>query len=157
MVEIPKGSFLMGSSDLEIEKRENETPLHKVNLQSFYPGKFPVTQAQWFAVMESLPEISEDFRGDKLPVVNVWLEKAIEFCAKLSALTKEKFRLPSEAQWEYACRAGTTTPFSFGASLTTDLAKKNFLNGLERKRLACHERKSAKTTCLCSGFTPASV
>ena len=125
MVEIPKGSFLMGSSDLEIEKRENETPLHKVNLQSFCLGKFPVTQAQWFAIMKSLPEISEDFRGDKLPVVNVWLEKAIEFCAKLSVLTGEKFRLPSEAEWEYACRAGTTTLFSFGASLTTDLANFN--------------------------------
>ena len=144
MVEIPKGSFLMGSSDLEIEKRENEIPQHKVNLQSFCLGKFSVTQAQWFAVMKSLPEISNDFRGDKLPVVNVWLEKAIEFCAKLSILTGEKFRLPSEKKWEYACRAGTITPFSFGETITTDLAKKNFLNGLECKRLACHERRARK-------------
>lgn len=125
MLEIPAGVFLMGSSERETEKRENETPQHEVNLQSFYLGKFPVTQAQWFAVMEDLPNISENFRGDNLPVVNVWLEKAIEFCAKLSALTGEKFSLPSEAEWEYACRAETNTPFSFGEMLTTNLANFN--------------------------------
>ncbi len=125
MVEIPAGVFLMGSSELETEKRENETPQHEVNLQSFYLGKFPVTQAQWLAVMEDLPSIAADFRGDDLPVVNIWLEKAIEFCAKLSALTRENFHLPSEAQWEYACRAGTITPFSFGETLTTESANFN--------------------------------
>lgn len=125
MVEISAGSFLMGSSEFEVEKRENETPQHEVNLKSFYLGKFPVTQAQWFAVMKSLPEINEDFRGDDLPIVNVWLEKAIEFCTKLSDLTNKKFRLPSEAEWEYACRARTTTPFSFGETITTDLANFN--------------------------------
>lgn len=125
MMEIPAGVFLMGSSESENEKRKNETPQHKVNLESFYLGKFPVTQAQWFAVMKTLPDISENFRGDNLPVVNVWLEKALEFCAKLSTLTGKKFYLPSEAQWEYACRAETVTPFSFGETLTTDLANFN--------------------------------
>ena len=125
MVEIPAGVFLMGSSECENEKRENETPQHNVNLESFYLGKFPVTQAQWFAVMKTLPHISGNFRGDNLPVVNVWLEKAIKFCARLSALTGKSFYLPSEAQWEYACRAGTITPFSFGETLTTDLANFN--------------------------------
>lgn len=115
----------MGSSDFDIEKRENETPQHKVNLQSFFLGKFPVTQAQWFAIMKNLPNISKHFRGDNLPVVNVWLEKAIEFCAELSDLTGKKFRLPSESEWEYACRAGKNTPFSFGETITTDLANFN--------------------------------
>lgn len=122
MVQVPAGSFFMGSSALETEKRENETPQHEVNLKSFFLGKFPVAQAQWFAVMKSLPSIGEDFRGRDLPVVNVWLEKAIEFCAKLSALTGEHFRLPSEAEWEYACRAGTKTAFSFGNNLNNNLA-----------------------------------
>jgi eukaryotic-like serine/threonine-protein kinase len=125
MIEIPAGSFLMGSGDSETIKRENETPPHEVNLKSFYLGKFPVTQEEWLAVMKTLPQINEEFRGLDLPVVNVWLEKAIEFCAKLSALTGEKFRLPSEAEWEYACRAGTTTPFNSGATITTDLANFN--------------------------------
>lgn len=132
MVEIPAGSFLMGGSDLETEKRGNERPQHKVNLKSFYLSKFPVTQAQWFAVMKSLPKISQDFRFGALPVVNVWLEKAIEFCAKLSDLTGNKFRLPSEAEWEYACRAGTATPFSFGETITTDLANFNGEQPFER-------------------------
>ena len=125
MVEIPAGSFLMGSSEHESEKRENEMPQHEVNLQSFFLGKFPVTQAQWFAVMKTFPIISKHFLGDNLPVVNVWLEKTIEFCAKLSNLTGEIFRLPSESEWEYACRAGTNTPFSFGETITTDLANFN--------------------------------
>jgi formylglycine-generating enzyme required for sulfatase activity len=77
--------------------------------------------------MKSLPAIGEDFRGQNLPVVNVWLERAIEFCGRLSTLHGENFRLPTEAEWEYACRAGTTTPFSFGETLTTDLA--NFDGG----------------------------
>lgn len=115
----------MGSSNFETEKRENETPQHKVYVKSFYLGKFPVTQAQWFAVMKSLPQTGENFRGDNLPVVNVWLEKAIEFCAKLSNLTGKSFRLPSEAEWEYSCRAGTTTPFSFGETITSELANFN--------------------------------
>ena len=116
----------MGSSDYETEKRENETPQHEANLKSFFLGKFPVTQAQWLAVMNDLPKIRKDFRGDNLPVVNVWLEKAIEFCAKLSALTGENFHLPSEAEWEYACRAGTSTSFSFGKEIADDLV--NFKN-----------------------------
>lgn len=125
MVEIPGGSFLMGSGEFETEKRENETPQHEVNLESFYLGKFPVTQEEWFAVMNDLPEIDADFRGRSLPVVNVWLEKALEFCARLSVSTGEKFRLPSEAEWEYACRARTVTPFSFGETITTEQANFN--------------------------------
>ncbi len=122
LVKIPGGKFLMGSSSDESEFRENETPQHEVEISTFYLGKFPVTQAQWFAVMEDLPKISEEFRGDDLPVVNVFLEKALEFCGKLSHLTNRKFRLPSEAEWEYACRAGKISLFSFGEMITSDLA-----------------------------------
>lgn len=125
MIEVPAGSFLMGSAEAKTEKRENETPQHKVSLQSFYLGKFPVAQAQWFAVMNELPEIKSDFRKDDFPVINVWLEKALEFCAKLSKLTGESFRLPTEAEWEYACRAGTLTPFNCGENITTDQANFN--------------------------------
>lgn len=122
MVEIPDGSFLMGSSADEAVFRENETPQHEVKIQSFFIGKFPVTQAQWLAVMNEVPKIAEDFRGDDLPIVNVWLEKALEFCAKLSKLTGKTFRLPSEAEWEYACRAGTVTAYFFGETLAKDSA-----------------------------------
>ena len=112
----------MESSDCESGSRKNETPQHEVNLQSFYLGKFPVTQLQWCAVMDELPEISSAFCGGNLPVVNNWLEKSIEFCAKLSKLINKNFRLPTEVEWEYACRANSITPFSFGETITTDLA-----------------------------------
>ena len=125
MMEIPAGSFLMGSAESETEKRENETPQHNVNLESFYLGRFSVTQAQWFTVMSELPETKGDFRRNDFPVVNVWLEKALEFCAKLSELIGKSFRLPTEAEWEYACRAGTFTPFNCGEIITTDLANFN--------------------------------
>ncbi len=122
MTEIPSGDFLMGSSTDEIEFRENETPQHKVKISKFYLGKYPITQSQYFAVMGELPEISEEIQNDNLPVVNVFLEKALEFCSKLSKITTKNFRLPTEAEWEYACRAGTDTPFCFGETITAEIA-----------------------------------
>lgn len=122
MVEIPSGSFTMGSYPNEIEFRANEQPAHQVNVPSFFIGKFPVTQSQWVAIMKILPKMSNKFYGDDLPVVNVWLEKALEFCSRLKLLADLAFRLPTEAEWEYACRAGTTTAFNCGETLTTELA-----------------------------------
>jgi formylglycine-generating enzyme required for sulfatase activity len=131
MVSIPAGEFLMGSPEKE-EKRENdESPQHLVKVSSCFMGKFEVTQAQWAAVAK-LPKVKIDlnpdpayFKGAKRPVEQVsWLE-VVEFCDRLSQKTGRLYRLPSEAEWEYACRAGTTTPFHFGATITTDLVNFN--------------------------------
>ncbi|TGO03601.1 sulfatase-modifying factor protein [Candidatus Thiomargarita nelsonii] len=112
-VYIPGGSFQMGSTIRDWEK-----PPHQVTIKPFYLGKYPVTQAQWQAVMGNNPS---RFKGEKRPVEKVYWKDAVEFCQKLSALTGETYRLPSEAEWEYACRAGTTTPFYFGETITSDL------------------------------------
>ncbi len=140
MVAIPGGKFLMGTEDEEIERlvqkfnREwfrREKPQHKVTVQPFFMGKFPVTQAQWRAIA-SLPKVERDlepdpstFKGDNRPVESVSWDDAVEFCARLSKQTVQEYRLPSEAEWEYACRAGTTTPFHFGETITTGLANYN--------------------------------
>ena len=131
MVAIPGGTFMMGSPATE-EKRDNdESPQHSVTVKPFYLGKFTITQAQWKAVA-ALPKVSHDlntdpsnFKGDNLPVEQVSWNDAVEFCARLSVKTGRTYRLPSEAEWEYACRAGTTTPFHFGETITTDLANCN--------------------------------
>ena len=119
MVKIPGGSFLMGSPENELERSNDESPQHKVNIQPFFMGKFPVTQEQYQAVMGENPS---HFQGDKKPVEYVSWDNAVDFCGRLSHRTGKTYRLPSEAEWEYACRAGTTTPFHFGETITTDLA-----------------------------------
>ncbi len=128
MMEIPAGTFLMGSPTDEIDRSSAESPQHSVNIASFYMGIFPVTQKQW-RVVAGLPKVERplipelsDFNGDDCPVEQVSWFEAQEFCARLSLLTKKKYRLPSEAEWEYACRGKTTTPFHFGETITTDLA-----------------------------------
>ncbi|RCJ40625.1 Sulphatase-modifying factor protein [Nostoc minutum NIES-26] len=128
MVLISGGSFLMGSPEDELGRRESESPQLLVNIPQFCIGKYPVTQAQWKAVAV-LPKINRElnpepsyFRGDKRPVEEVSWYDAVEFCDRLTSLTKRQYRLPSEAQWEYACRAGTTTPFHFGETITSELA-----------------------------------
>ena len=110
---IPAGSFLMGSdTDSSAEK-----PVHKVTLtKPFYLGKFEVTQEQWEKVMGSNPS---HFKGPKLPVENVTWDDCQSFLTKLQEKTGRKFTLPTEAQWEHACRAGTTTKYSFGDSDTS--------------------------------------
>jgi formylglycine-generating enzyme required for sulfatase activity len=118
LVRIPPGKFSMGSPPREVGSRENERPVHDVQVSSFHFGIYPITQFQWRAVMKKLPDIAPDFLGDELPVVNVWLEHAHDFCQALRELTGLPFRLPSEAEWEYACRADTTTPFAWGTTIT---------------------------------------
>lgn len=118
MVYIPGGTFMMGSPATESDRLDNESPQHQVTVPAFYAGKYPITQAQWQAVMGNN---SSDFMGKKLPVETVSWDLAIEFCQKLFEKTGKSYRLLSEAEWEYACRAGTTTPFYFGETITTDL------------------------------------
>ncbi len=131
MVEISGGRFTMGSPASEAGRKDNESPQHEVTISPFFMGKFTVTQAQWQAVA-SLPKIKTDlksdpsnFKGKNQPVERVSWYGAVEFCARLSQKSGRTYRLPSETEWEYACRAGTTTPFHFGQTITTDLANYN--------------------------------
>jgi formylglycine-generating enzyme required for sulfatase activity len=119
LMRIPKGKFLMGSPKTEEGWSKDETQ-HEVTIsQNFYMGATEVTQAQWQKVMGSKPSF---FKGDELPVEQISWDEAVDFCKRLSEMPEEKkagrkYRLPTEAEWEYACRAGTTTPFHFGSQL----------------------------------------
>ena len=117
MVAIPGGSFQMGSNENDREK-----PIHPVTLEPFFMGKYPVTQVQYEAIVGTNPS---NFKGAKHPVEQVPWEEAVEFCTQLSQKTGKPYRLPSEAEWEYACRAGTKTPFYFGETITPDLVNYN--------------------------------
>jgi formylglycine-generating enzyme required for sulfatase activity len=131
MVYIPGGSFIMGSPEGEKGRHDSEPPQHQVTVQAFYMGKYQVTQAQWQAVAK-LPKVERDlnsepsrFKGENRPVENVSWYDALEFCNRLSKATGKEYRLPSEAEWEYACRTGTTTPFHYGETITSQLANYN--------------------------------
>jgi formylglycine-generating enzyme required for sulfatase activity len=117
---IPSGTFFMGSPDDDPQACSDEKPQHEVTIDyEFEMGITPITQGQWQAVMGNNPS---HFKGEDRPVENVTWDDATEFCKKLSELTGEVYRLPSEAEWEYACRAGTTTRFWCGDELTKDVA-----------------------------------
>jgi formylglycine-generating enzyme required for sulfatase activity len=156
LIEIPAGSFLMGSPNDEPKRSGNEVPQHVVRLEAFLMGQTPITQAQWREVASWTPRDGErwgrqlpanparfqakdaadeqrepygvfrllegEASTDQRPVERVSWEDAMEFCHRLSQRTGRRYSLPSEAQWEYACRAGTSTPFHYGDTLTTDLA-----------------------------------
>jgi formylglycine-generating enzyme required for sulfatase activity/uncharacterized caspase-like protein len=130
MVAIRGGTFTMGSPDGELARRPNEAPQHHVALAPFSIGAAPITQAQWLAVVMAHPgrlqhELNPSpsyFRGVDLPVESITWYEAAEYCRRLAAITGRDYRLPSEAQWEYACRAGTTDPFNVGPTITTELA-----------------------------------
>ena len=144
MLLIPGGSFLMGTEDEEIERLcktydeewfRDEAPQHQVNVPAFFMGRFPITQEQWRAVT-GWEKIERELRLDpsrfvgsyeendrwQRPVEQVSWEDAKEFCARLSNKSKRKYRLPTEAEWEYACRARTTTSFHFGETISTKIA-----------------------------------
>jgi formylglycine-generating enzyme required for sulfatase activity len=123
MVLIPAGEFMMGAKQKEKGTGTDEYPQHNVTItQPFFMGKYPVTQAQYEAIMGENPS---HFEGNERPVECITWNDAKEFCEKLSQLTGKKYCLPSEAQWEYAGRGGTTTPFHFGETITSDLANYN--------------------------------
>lgn len=117
MVAIPGGEFMMGGSG------RDESPIHKVTIQPFYFGRYAVTQEQWKAVLE-LPKVKDDlklqakFGGKMRPVEFISYSQAVEFCNRLAQKTGRVYRLPSEAEWEYACRAGSSTPYHFGEAIS---------------------------------------
>lgn len=128
LVAIPGGPLIMGSPREELPRDENEGPQRNVTVPQFLIGKYQVTQAQWKAVA-ALPKVDHDleaaparFQGDNRPVEQVSWDDAFEFCQRLSKQTGREYRLPSEAEWEYACRAGETTPFHCGPTITEKLA-----------------------------------
>jgi formylglycine-generating enzyme required for sulfatase activity len=119
MVAIPGGDFLMGSPVTEKGSSSEERPQHQVKIPSFYMGRYPVTQSQYEALMCKNPS---HFTGENFPVEKVSWHDAQAYCQKLMELSNKKYVLPSEAQWEYACRAGTNTPFHFGETINTYVA-----------------------------------
>lgn len=125
---IPGGSFVMGSPENEPESSGNAESQHEVTVLPFLMGRYPITQAQWKFVAR-LPMVERELdldpsqvKGESHPVEQVSWYDAVEFCQRLAAYSGLTYRLPSEAEWEYACRAGTTTPFHFGETMTADLA-----------------------------------
>jgi Uncharacterized conserved protein len=136
MVYIPGGTFTMGSPESEEGRYDYEGPQHDVTVPPFFMGKYPVTQGQWKELASRtdlkvkldlklepsyFKEPYQDIDRWHRPVERVSWYEAVEFCERLSKLTQRNYRLPSEAEWEYACRAGTTTPFYFGKTITPEL------------------------------------
>ena len=128
MVHIPGGTFIMGSPENEEGYNKPQNPQHQVIVPAFFMGKYPVTQKQW-QIVAALPKINinlepkpSQFQSDNLPVESVSWYDAQEFCARLSQKTNKAYRLPSEAEWEYACRGRTTTAFYFGKTISPELA-----------------------------------
>jgi formylglycine-generating enzyme required for sulfatase activity/tetratricopeptide (TPR) repeat protein len=117
---IPGGYFLMGSPDDEPERFEREGPLHEVCVDGFWMGQFPVIQQEWETIMGNNPSYFKS--GPNFPVENVSWDDVQSFIEKVNQQSNDRFRLPTEAEWEYACRAVTQTPFYFGGNLDTDQA-----------------------------------
>jgi formylglycine-generating enzyme required for sulfatase activity len=130
MILVPGGDFMMGSPETEEDRQDREGPQHNVSIKSFFMGRYPVTQEQWQIVAETYEHVNikdlnpqpSKFKGSKRPVEQVSWYEAKEYCDRLTKHFQRPYRLPTEAEWEYACRAGTTTPFYFGSTLSTELA-----------------------------------
>lgn len=120
MVAIPTGSFLMGSSSAHVSDnqetfrvRADEMPQHSVEIKAFFLGKFEITQTEWYAVMGSNPSLN---KGPSLPIENISWDDAQTFIQKLNKKTGKNYRLPTEAEWEYAARGGSSTHYPWGDS-----------------------------------------
>jgi hypothetical protein len=128
MIYLPSGSFVMGASREEKGALPQEFPSHDVKISPFALGKLTINQAQW-RIVAQFPKVNRElnldpshFKGDNHPVEQIAGYEAVEFCDRLSRHSGRQYRLPSEAEWEYTCRAQTTTPFHFGETVTGDLA-----------------------------------
>ena len=150
MIGIPAGDFLMGSASDEPGNFDNERPRHRVRLSAFQIGETEVTQGFWKAVMGNNPSYFDQC-GEDCPVERISWHDAQAFIRKLNELIPGGgFRFPSEAEWEYACRAGTQTPFAFGGCLSSDQA--NF-DG-EHPLTACETGAFLNETVPVAGYSP---
>jgi formylglycine-generating enzyme required for sulfatase activity len=162
LVKIPQGSFMMGSPDNEKNRTNDEGPQHYVYIDSFYMGKYEVTNKQYRAFRPD--HDSKDYKeyslnGDNQPVANVDWNWAKEFCRWLSKETERNFRLPSEAEWEYACRAGTATSMYWGDDIDTACKHANVSNPGIKKEFnwqweAFNCEDGYKVTSPVGSFTP---
>ena len=131
MMQIPAGTFTMGAPESEEESEDDERPQHEVEVPEFFMGRYAVTQEQWRVVAgykqvdQELDPDPSNFKGANRPVEQVSWDETQEFCKRLSEKTGREYRLPSESEWEYACRAGTETPFHFGEMLDFTIANYN--------------------------------
>ena len=157
MLHIPAGRFLMGSPPREEGRSEDEGPQHEVTLESFFLGRTPITQAQWREVAGWVEGPGESwgldlsgklepsaFKGKNRPVERVSWFEAMEFCSRLSQRSGKTYTLPSEAQWEYACRAGTTTPFHAGETLNEELANYDASRTYGHSRKGLYRRETTE-------------
>jgi formylglycine-generating enzyme required for sulfatase activity len=155
MLWIPPGHFSMGSPASESDRSDDEGPQHLVRLQGFFLAQTPITQLQWRTVAQwqngkggrgwkrQLDPGPSRFKGDQRPVEHVSWKDVNEFCRRLSQRTGRIYTLPSEAQREYACRAGSITPFHFGSTISTELAN---YDGREAYDYSCKGEFRKQTT-----------
>ncbi len=143
MIYIPAGKLMMGAPQTEDEYTPKEGPCHEVIISPFFMSKYPITQIQW-QIVANFPQVNyplnpnpSEFKGPRNPVENISWYEAVEFCDRLSQKTGSFYRLPTEAEWEYACRGGSTTPFHFGFTITPEFVNYDgkYMYGLAAKGL----------------------